>query len=326
MQDLGCSPCRRPGKQMSTDPRKHSGYEPKFMKSNNFFQTANPTTHALKQNDFATGYAEYFNLLRNAAKYNDLMQIEFLKASLTKEQYLMLLHDKNSYSDCAIIHYAAKYNRPTAIQALVEHLTIEERLSIFQIKFDTRCNTLHFTATVNDLDDSNCSFEAAAKIKELLYLKEDHSIWVRLLEEQQYCLETAVHYAARQPTAKLLKLLSDGLDASEWIKIISLQNNERRTAVAVYFINMKKKIDGSHKDYISALQGPLTQESWVSFLVANRLLAYLNPINEISHHCFREIITTLKPELAEMLANSWQQLYPSSNVGDQFIRSNACIM
>ena len=59
---------------------------------------------------------------------NDIDEIKRLKASLKPEQFQMLLHDKNSsYSDCAIIHYAVKYNRPKAIETLTGHLNLSER-------------------------------------------------------------------------------------------------------------------------------------------------------------------------------------------------------
>ncbi|AUH72663.1 hypothetical protein [Legionella sainthelensi] len=284
------------------------------MKTNTFF-TPRQSCESITADNFETKYAEYFNSLREATKYNKLNQINLFKSALTRNQFLKLMHDKNcDYSDCAIIHYAAKWNRPSAIQALVEDLSHEERLSIFKMKYSTRCNTLHFTATVNDRENTNCSYEAAVKIKELLYLENDHHFWIKLLEEQQYCLETSVHYAARQPSSNLLKLLSDGLDECEWLKIISLKNDNNRTAVDVYFINMNKNyMSSSSTSYISALRGPLKSDNWVRFLLSNNVLQGLDPDNPGEAQYFQEIIKNLSPELIQILVKDWQKFYPDKS-------------
>lgn len=117
---------------------------------------------------------DYFDLLRSAAKENDLEQIASIKRTLLKKDLLnFMLKLNKGDSDCAIIHYAAKYNRPQAIQALVEEFSHQERLAIFRMKFATRCNALHFAATANISGsvDNTYSYEAAVKMKELLYLK-----------------------------------------------------------------------------------------------------------------------------------------------------------
>ncbi len=281
------------------------------MQRNYFFEYTNkPNTEDFlipTQEDFEEKYKDYFNELRNAAKYDKLTIIEKFKSTLLKSQFLKLLHDKNNeYSDCAIIHYAAKYNRPQAIQALVGHLNIEERLGVFLLSYKTKCTTLHFTSTINVTDDSNCSFEAASRIKELLYLDENHSFWLILLSAQQECLDTAVHYAARQNEAKLLNLLSGGLSSDEWLSILSIPNDNNRTAMHVYFINMNKTIDGSQKEFISAFRGSIKDEAWVNFLISKKVLQNLSPDNQLEHYCFQQIVWGLSSELADRLMSSWQ--------------------
>jgi hypothetical protein len=137
-------------------------------------------------------------------------------------------------------------------------------------------------------------------------LDEDHSFWLNLLSAQQECLDTAVHYAARQSETKLLKLLSSGLSSDEWLRILSIPNDNNRTAMHVYFINMNKTIDGSQKEFISTFRGRIKDDAWVNFLISNEVLQNLSPDNPLEHYCFQQIVCDLSPELADKLTSSWQ--------------------
>jgi hypothetical protein len=256
---------------------------------------------------------KYFNELRNAAKYNKIAEIKKLKSDLTKEQFLKLLYDANhGYTDCTILQYAAKYNRPEAIQALIGDLPIQDRLKISQLPYMTGCNALHFTATVNCLDNSCCSYEAAAKLKEVLYLENDHSYWIALMSGQQECLETPVHYAARQPSAKLLQLFSDGLSADEWLQIISIKNNDNNTAGNSYIANSHDTIDGSHELFIKALRGPLSDRQWTDFIIFSKMFKRFKHENTVDIHCFELITKELSPQLADELSVNWRMLSEAS--------------
>jgi hypothetical protein len=229
---------------------------------------------------FESEYDILFNRLRSAAKYQLVAELNQIKRSLTRQQFQRLIEDKNSdYTDCAIIHYAVKYNKPASIEAIVGHLSIAERFKIFQIKFESGCNSLHFAA--NGGYGSECSYEAAVSIKELLCTSNCHYYWSKLLSEQQIDLETPIHYAARHKSSRLLKLFSDNLHINEWIDILSIKNESGKTAIEVYFWNYIKAIRMNsnfpeHDKFMTALRGPLDDRSWVTFLIKNKILEKLS--------------------------------------------------
>jgi ankyrin repeat protein len=269
------------------------------MRRNFLFQDTNPSNPAnflVTEKNFEENYEKYFDELHTAARCDQILVINRLKNSLSKSQFLKLLHhNPSSNSSSPIIHQMASYNRSAAIQTLVVHLSIEERLSIFLLPHGrSKRTSLHFAASTNEANNSGCSFETASKIKELLYSPNDHTFWLKLLSAQAEDLDTPVHYAARLYEAKLLNLLSTDLPAVEWLNILSIKNKSGRTALEVYLINNNRKIDGSQKEFIAAFRARLTDSEWLNFLLSNKLLdKQFNHDSKMNQYLFQHMVGDL---------------------------------
>jgi hypothetical protein len=124
----------------------------------------------------------------------------------------MLRATNEGYTDLSLIHYAVTCGNAEIIQALVGHLSLQERLEIFQAKFKTGCNSLHFIANTPNLTEKSLSI--LCKVKNLIFSTDEHSSWLQLLTSQQDTLETPLPYAARHISPNFIKLSSLNLKAS----------------------------------------------------------------------------------------------------------------
>jgi hypothetical protein len=152
--------------------------------------------------------------------------------------------------------------------------------------------------------------EAASRIKEIVYLDNDHTSWLTLLSRTDWDSDTVIHFAARQKEVNLLQLLSSGLFSEEWLTLLSSANTKHKTAMHVYFINMSKKIDGSQKAFITAFRSPLNDTEWMDFLISKKILAALKECicsDAVKDYCLQQILHRLPRELVDkMVLSQWR--------------------